>query len=134
MPISLADSHTAKVILIRGRSTARKITGFSEAGYPIYEDEVVEPYIELAKTIVMLAVRDYEETYQKLLWAKREKTVRELLKMKAELESFFYSDWFETLTGTQGQGAEIIRRAKRRVMENEKDRMEKAKEKEDTVI
>lgn len=114
--------------------SAQKVVGFSEAGFPIYADELIEPYMDLAKGIVDQALKDYESAYRKLLWTKREKTIRELLETKAELESFFNSGWFETLTGTQGIGQEVISRTRKQVIEGEKERMRAAKEKEDTLI
>ena len=54
-----------------------------------------EPYIDLANAIIKQAVRDYTETIRRL--QKRPDSCSLKAKL-AELEEFFFSEWFMLLT------------------------------------
>lgn len=79
----------------------RKIVGFSEAGYPIYDDELYEQYMKLVQAIVEQARTDYVKIYQKLITTRSESRTQDLLVEKKRLERFFFSDWFEALVGAK---------------------------------
>ena len=55
----------------------------------------MDPYEELANAIVLQAVKDYREALKRL---KRNPEDKQGLDDKAEIESFFYSDWYGCLT------------------------------------
>lgn len=56
---------------------------------------MVDGYINLANAIILQAVKDYREVLQR--W-KRHPEKKAYLDDKKELERFFRSDWFSTLT------------------------------------
>lgn len=103
--------------------TKRKITGFSEAGFPIYEDEVVEPYLKLAAAIVRQANKDYSNVYGKMLRARNTDAIRKLQPEKDELEDFYHSDWFDTLTNIDPD--RLIKLLRKKEIRKEKARLEK---------
>lgn len=105
----------------------RKITGFSESGRPIYEDEVVEEYQNLAAAIVKAANYDYVKTYEGLLTAKSRLKLQDLQHDKEQLERFYYSDWYECLCGISAKT--MIMYLKKQAMENVKNRILKKHEK-----
>lgn len=57
-------------------------------------------YENLANAIVELAVKDYRRTLKDLKRGPRNNTA---LQMKAEVERFFRSGWFSTLTSVDGE-------------------------------
>ena len=59
-------------------------------------EECVE---SLANAIVMQAVKDYREVLQVL---KRYPRYEKAIKAREEIEQFFKSDWFQTLSGLDG--------------------------------
>lgn len=75
-----------------------KQTGYSEAGLPVFGDELFEPYENLAKAIVRQAAKDYLMVYGKFLRARTQKEMRKLQTVKDELEEFFFSTWYGNLT------------------------------------
>lgn len=54
-----------------------------------------DPYTRLANEIILQAVKDYRTALRKL--AKNPKSI-DGAKVKNEVERFFHSQWFETLT------------------------------------
>lgn len=55
----------------------------------------MDPYEELANAIVAQAAKEYKEALKRL---KRNPKDRQGLRDKAEIETFFYSDWYGCLT------------------------------------
>lgn len=83
------------------------------------------PYHELAVAIVKQAVEDYVKVVRKL-W-NRKLTVlskRNLLLEKTELEGFFYSNWYATLTDIDPD--KLMARCKVIAVEKEKERIERS--------
>lgn len=115
-----------KRVVIRMQS--RKIVGFSEAGYPIYDDELADQYMDLVKAIVKFARADYIKTYQKLITAKTDSKISELEMERKEIESFFFSDWFEAIVGTKCPPS-YVSDLRKEAMERLKERYRKKAEK-----
>ena len=62
------------------------------------DDGLNENYARLATAIVEQAVKDYDMVLESL-YSKSDPLVRiKLFALKAELEAFFHSPWYETLT------------------------------------
>ena len=60
----------------------------------------IQAYENLANAIIIQAARDYKKAYKKSLKRREcEATKQEL----AELESFFRSEWYRTLTSIDGE-------------------------------
>lgn len=59
-----------------------------------------DPYERLRNAIILQAVRDYRYALKCLKMNPRSKTAKE---SKAELESFFRSKWYRTLTAIDGE-------------------------------
>ncbi|MBR2135448.1 MAG: hypothetical protein IJ855_04420 [Bacteroidales bacterium] len=84
--------ETFELGFLTGR--VHKLTSAREG--PICEN----PYADLAAAIVKSAVKDYVEN-QKSLWLgewRVDKRKLKLLLEKIQLEAFFYSGWYDTLT------------------------------------
>ena len=60
----------------------------------------ITPYQELANAIIVQASEDYERACKKLKKSKRDP---DALGIKRECERFFRSDWFDVLSGLDGQ-------------------------------
>ena len=60
---------------------------------------MIEPYENLAKAIVLRAVKDWRWAIHTL---KKRPRYDLAIKMKNECEKFFLSDWFTTLTDVDG--------------------------------
>ena len=60
-----------------------------------------DPYENLANAIIIQACKDFRRTYKRYLrrYRSSDKPDAELL----ELESFFRSDWYKTLTSVDGE-------------------------------
>lgn len=101
----------------------RKVVGFSEAGHPIYSDEVIEPYLNLGKAIIRQANKDYLHVYGKMLRTRADDELRKLQTSKDELEDFYYSDWFATLTDIDPN--RMVSFLRDRAIRNEKARLAK---------
>lgn len=82
------------------------------------------PFDELAIAIVEQAVKDYVKVIRKL-WDKKLTVIqkRNLMIEKAELEGFFYSDWYEFLTDIDPH--RLIAQCKVVAKEKEKQAIEK---------
>ena len=61
---------------------------------------MIDTYESLSNAIVMHAVRDYRAARHKL---KKNHKKAEARAMMEDCESFFLSDWFETLTNVHGK-------------------------------
>ena len=60
----------------------------------------IQAYENLANAIIIQAAKDYKKTYKKSLKRSEcERTKQEL----AELERFFRSEWYRTLTSLDGE-------------------------------
>lgn len=105
----------------------RKIICFSEAGFPIYDDEMTETWLTLVNAILNRAVTDYVDIYRKMLRARNEDQVRKLQEEKDELEEFFYSDWHEELAGSDGR--DTVRRLREIAIRKEKELINRQEEK-----
>ena len=70
------------------------MAGHDGGGYSMYS-----PYLDLAAAIVKTAAEDYIKLLRKL-WSRKLdiRQKRKLIVEKAELEDFFHSAWYETLT------------------------------------
>ena len=64
----------------------------------------------LANSIVLQAVKDYREELQVL---KQYPRYEKAIKAREEIEQFFQSEWFQTLTGLEG--TPIMERLKKEV-------------------
>ena len=61
---------------------------------------MTDPYENLAKSIVLLAVKDYRDALKKLKkWPRNESAKI----MKDEVERFFRSAWYRELTSVDGE-------------------------------
>lgn len=61
---------------------------------------MIDPYENLANSIVLLAVKDYRDALKKLKkWPRNEAAQI----MKAEVERFFRSAWYRELTSVDGE-------------------------------
>jgi len=61
---------------------------------------LIDPYENLANSIVLLAVKDYRDALKKLKkWPRNEAAQI----MKAEVERFFRSAWYRELTSVDGE-------------------------------
>ena len=60
---------------------------------------MIEPYEQLANSIVLQAVKDYREALKKL---KKRPNYEPAKNMKKEVERFFRSDWYRELTSVDG--------------------------------
>lgn len=106
----------------------RKVTGFSESGSPIYDDEVVEEYQNLAAAIVRAANHDYIKIYEGLLTAKSKSKLQDLQREKARLEDFYFSDWYDDLCGIDPQI--LVMYLQKRATDNVKKRIKRKHDKE----
>lgn len=59
-----------------------------------------DPYESLANAIVIQAAKDYKTAYKK---SKKRSQCKETQRELADLESFFRSDWYRTLTSVDGE-------------------------------
>jgi len=84
-------------------------------------------YAELAAAIVKQAVVDYEAILNALFKRPKGFARVELEAGKAELENFFRSSWYETLTDIDGD--KLIEATKRRAVERAKKAIRKQHEK-----
>lgn len=75
-------------------------------------------YQELVIAIIKQAERDYEKILLRLFSRPTGARRTELLKAKAELEDFFHSDWYQTLTDVDGD--KLIELARRNAVEKAK--------------
>ena len=91
---------------------------WSDGSGSSFEDQ----YSELASAIVMQAVKDYMKLFQRL-WKKDAslKIKRKLIIEKAEIEDFFYSDWYEFLTDLDPD--RLLSGCRQRVVEKEKEKI-----------
>lgn len=105
----------------------RQITGLSESGQPIYDDEVIDEYRNLAAAIVKAANHDYIKIYEKLLTAKSPSKLKELQKEKERLEEFYFSDWYDTLCGINPEI--LVMYLKKRATDKVKERIKNKHEK-----
>lgn len=64
--------------------------------------KTAEPCELLANAIIVQAVDDYREAWKKLGRTRSEKQKIRYRKQICEIESFFLSDWFKTLTSING--------------------------------
>ncbi len=60
----------------------------------------MEVYRELANAVVVQAAVDYRTALRQL---KRNPTYKKAIKMRRECERFFRSEWFQLLSGADGQ-------------------------------
>lgn len=61
---------------------------------------MIDPYENLANSIVLLAVKDYRDALKKLKkWPRNEAAQI----MKSEVERFFRSAWYRELTSVDGE-------------------------------
>lgn len=105
---------------------ARKIVCFSEAGAPIYDDEMMDNWFSLGMEILRRALIDYVDVYRKILRARSVDQVRKLQDQKSELENFFYSDWHEMLADTDGHWT--VRKLREIAVKKEKELLRKQEE------
>lgn len=105
----------------------RKIVGFSEAGYPIFDDELMDNYYLLIRAILKQARADYLRVYEDMLETGSGSRLSELQWKKDELEAFFASEWFETLVGTECP-KNVITDMRRQAMEKAKEKFRKQEE------
>ena len=77
---------------------------------------------ELASAIVLQAVKDYMKTLQ-TMWNKDQtlKKKRKLIIELAELEEFFYSDWYDFLTDLDPD--RLLDGCRKRALEQEKEKI-----------
>lgn len=89
---------------------------WSDGSGPAFEG----PYAELASAIVLHAVKDYMMLLKRF-WKKDlpVKKKRDLFLRKAELEDFFYSGWYETLTDLDPEA--LMEGCMHRAFEQEKE-------------
>ena len=59
-----------------------------------------DPYESLANAIVIQAAKDYKTAYKK---SQKRSQCKETQRELADLESFFRSDWYRTLTSVDGE-------------------------------
>ena len=74
----------------------------------------VDGYTDLANAIIEQAVRDYERVYRRLRKNPESQKAKEDLR---ELESFFYSEWYEVLTDLDA--SYLLRKIRERIEEEE---------------
>lgn len=74
----------------------------------------VDGYTDLANAIIEQAVRDYERVYRRLRKNPESRKAKEDLH---ELESFFYSEWYEVLTDLDA--TYLLRKIRERIEEEE---------------
>lgn len=98
--------------------------------------------LQLRDAIVEFAAKDYRNIHRQLLRADSDRKRNNLLLRKMELEAFFHSEWYQTLTDIDGdrlmkdirkyvlieareRAKTRLRRAKERALEKENKRMQK---------
>ena len=98
--------------------------------------------LRLRDAIVEFAAKDYRNAYRQLLRADSDRKRNRLILRKMELEAFFHSEWYQTLTDIDGdrlmtdirkyvliearERAETrLSRAKERALEKQNKRMQK---------
>lgn len=99
------------------------MAGHDGGGYSMYS-----PYLDLAAAIVKTAAEDYIKLLRKL-WS-RKLDIRQKRKMiveKAELEEFFHSGWYETLTDIDPD--RLMYQCKMLAKEKEKEAIERSNKK-----
>ena len=98
--------------------------------------------LRLRDAIIEFAAKDYRNVHRQLLRADSDRKRNKLILRKMELEAFFHSEWYQTLTDIDGdrlmkdirkyvhmeerERAETrLSRAKERVLEKQNKRMQK---------
>lgn len=99
------------------------MAGHDGGGYSMYS-----PYLELAAAIVKTAADDYIKLLRKL-WSRKLdiRQKRKLIVEKAELEEFFHSGWYETLTDIDPE--RLMYQCKMLAKDKEKEDIERRNEK-----
>lgn len=59
-----------------------------------------DPYEKFANAIILQAVNDYRETLRKV---RKNPQNREALNNALQIERFFHSEWYQTLTSVDGE-------------------------------
>lgn len=99
------------------------MAGHDGGGYSMYS-----PYLDLAAAIVKTAAEDYIKLLRKL-WSRKLdiRQKRKLIVEKAELEEFFHSGWYETLTDIDPD--RLMYQCKMLAKEKEKEAIERSNKK-----
>lgn len=99
------------------------MAGHDGGGYSMYS-----PYLDLAAAIVKTAAEDYIKLLRKL-WSRKLdiRQKRKLIVEKTELEEFFHSGWYETLTDIDPD--RLMYQCKMLAKEKEKEAIERSNKK-----
>ena len=84
---------------------------------PIKDEEYYDPYEEIANAIVIQACNDYKKAYKRSLLKKGEHGKPDTILI--ELEEFFHSNWYKTLTEVDGEY--LMERLKNEVLADNKE-------------